>query len=311
MQPVSFFIPAYNCAATITEAIESIMETNFADGDELIITNDCSTDNTEGVLKELKNKYPEIILHKHILNKGGAAARNTSVERAKHDLLFCLDSDNVLAPSCIMGLRKYLAENNADVASFQHQHYFLEDKLKPEYIWSLPQGEVSLQSYLKGENTPGQHGNYLFTKQSWINAKGYAEGSGALDTWTFGLRQVITGAKMVVLKDTLYYHRLDYANSYWMNDAEANLWSVSMKATYALFPFFDSIDEGFLNYMLGSAKYDWFYKLKQNPIVLTDKEAKKAFYSKLHLKVKNVAYPGASFFSKVIYKLKSLMNIKQ
>ncbi|ASU36796.1 glycosyltransferase family 2 protein [Mucilaginibacter xinganensis] len=311
MPSISFFIPAYNCAGTIAEAVESVMQTNFTDDDELIITNDCSTDDTVTVLKELKNKYPDIVLHGHIRNKGGAAARNTAVENAKHDLLFCLDADNVLAPLSIAPLKKYLLDSKADAASFQHQHYFLADKFTPEYIWSIPEGEVSVKSYLMGDNSPGQHGNYLFTKQSWVNAKGYAEGSGALDTWTFGLRQIITGAKMVVLKDTFYYHRLDYANSYWMSDAEANLWSVSIKATYALFPFFDIIDEGFINYMLGEGKYDWFYRLKQKPIVLVSKEAKRDFYTKLHLEVKNVAYPGASFFSKVTHKLKRLLKIKQ
>jgi glycosyltransferase involved in cell wall biosynthesis len=310
MSNISFFIPAYNCAKTIAESVDSIMETNFIDGDELIITNDCSIDNTQRVLKELKIKYPAITILEHLRNKGGAAARNTAVENAKHDLLFCLDADNVLAPASIPPLKKYLEDNNADAASFSHQHYFLEDKFKPEYIWSVPGGEFSLQSYLKRENSPGQHGNYLFTRQSWINAKGYAEGSGALDTWTFGLRQVITGAKMVVLKDTLYYHRLDYANSYWMNDAEANLWSVSIKATHALFPFFDIIDEDFLTYMLGKGKYDWFYKLKQKPIKLMDKEIKKRFYAKLHQKVKSVAYPGPSFSERVTNKVKRIISFK-
>jgi glycosyltransferase involved in cell wall biosynthesis len=310
MPAISFFIPAYNCAKTITESVDSIMETNFTDGDELIITNDCSTDNTLQILKELKIKYPAIILLAHIRNKGGAAARNTAVEYARHNLLFCLDADNVLAPLSIVPLKEYLAANNADVASFQHQHYFLTDKFKAEYTWSLPEGEVSLQRYLHGENTPGQHGNYLFTKQSWINAKGYAEGSGALDTWTFGLRQIITGAKMVVLKDSLYYHRLDYKNSYWMKDAESHLWSVSIKATYALFPFFDIIDEDFVNYILGNGKYDWFYRLKQNPIKLTDRNVKNEFYSKLHIRIKKIAYPGSSFFDKVIYKLKRAAGIK-
>jgi len=310
MTGVSFFIPAYNCEKTIAESVDSIMETNFTDGDELIITNDCSTDNTLEILKTLKSKYPVIKLLEHIRNKGGAAARNTAVENAKHNLLFCLDADNVLVPNSISTLKKYLEETKADAASFQHQHYFLKDKFKPEYIWSLPAGEVSLQSYLKGENTPGQHGNYLFTKQSWINAKGYAEGSGALDTWTFGLRQAITGTKMVVLKDTHYFHRLDHANSYWMKDAEANLWSVSIKASNALFPFLEIIDEDFIAYMLGRGKYNWFYKLKQNPIKLTDGEAKKSFYKKLHLRVKNVAYPAASFFDRAIHKLKRIMGFK-
>jgi glycosyltransferase involved in cell wall biosynthesis len=311
MPEVSFFIPAYNCSLTIEESVDSIMATNFTDGDELIIVNDRSTDNTTEVLKMLREKYPVITVIDHQRNKGGAAARNTAVENAKNELLFCLDSDNVLAPSSIASLKKYLLETNADVASFQFQHFFTDDKLNPAYVWTLPAGEFDLSGYLNGKNTPGQHGNYLFTKQSWQNAKGYAEGAGALDTWTFGLRQAITGAKMVVLKDTFYYHRLDYANSYWMRDAEANLWSVSVKAAYALLPFFDRIDEQFLNYMLGKDKYIWFYQLKNRPLKLVSEGSKTQFYINLNKKINAEIYPKPSFLSRVVNKIKRVFKLNK
>ena len=287
------------------------MVTNFTDGDEVIIVNDCSTDNTTEVLNKLNQKYPAITVIDHQRNKGGAAARNTAVESAKNELLFCLDSDNVLAPSSIAPLKKYLTENNADVASFQFQHSFADDKFNPVYIWTLPAGDFDLSSYLDGKNSPGQHGNYMFTKQSWLKAKGYAEGTGALDTWTFGLRQAITGAKMVVLKDTFYYHRLDYANSYWMRDAEANLWSVSVKAAYALLPFFDRIDEQFLNYMLGEGKYIWFYQLKSRPLKLVSDGSKKEFYINLNKKINAAIYPKPSVLSRGFNKIKRVLKLSK
>jgi glycosyltransferase involved in cell wall biosynthesis len=308
MSNISFFIPAFNCSKTIAESVDSIMETNFTGGDELIIVNDCSTDNTADILKEIKVKYPVITLISHSRNKGGAAARNTAVENSKNELLFCLDSDNVLAPSSIAPLKKYITDNNAEVASFQHQHYFLDDKYNPRYTWSLPDGEFGLQSYLYGENTPGQHGNYLFTKQSWLSAKGYAEGTGALDTWTFGLRQAITGAKMMVLKGGFYYHRLS-DDSYWMQDNEAHLWSVSLKATYALFPFFDLIEEGFLDYMLGKGKYTWFYNLKKKPLKLVGKGVKMGFYAKLNQKTRDFVYPKPSIMLRAVNKLKRSFRV--
>src|ERR1700753_4278088 len=145
MPKISFFIPAYNCSKTIAEAVGSILETNFTDGDELIIVNDCSTDDTYETLSHLKTKYPVINVITHHRNKGGAAARNTAVENAGHELLFCLDADNVLTPSSIAPLKKYLTDNNADVASFQYQHFFNADKSSPVYIWELPEGEFNPQ----------------------------------------------------------------------------------------------------------------------------------------------------------------------
>ncbi|MDB4926960.1 glycosyltransferase family 2 protein [Mucilaginibacter sp.] len=310
MENISFFIPAYNCADTIIESVNSIIETNFKIGDELIIVNDCSTDETGETLKDLKKKYPEIILIAHNRNKGGAAARNTAVDNAKHELLFCLDADNVLAPNSIKPLKEYLIGCNADVASFQYQHFFTSDKLKPDYIWTLPDGEFDRGMYLTDGNTPGQHGNYLFTKQSWVNARGYAEGTGALDTWTFGLRQAITGAKAVILKDTYYYHRLDHQNSYWMRDAEANLWSVSMKATLALYPFFDRIDEKYLDYMLGKGRYSWFHSRGKKPIKLVTAESKKKFYTNLQQKTVKRIYPKLTVIDRAINKIKRMIFTK-
>jgi glycosyltransferase involved in cell wall biosynthesis len=58
LPPVSYFIPAYNCAQTIVESVESLFHGNFLEGDELIITNDGSSDNTPEILIHLKEKYP-------------------------------------------------------------------------------------------------------------------------------------------------------------------------------------------------------------------------------------------------------------
>ena len=305
---ISFFIPAYNCASTIEEAVDSIIETNFNPNDELVIVDDCSTDDTAAILDRLQTKYACIKVISHKYNKGGAAARNTAIENAGNELLFCLDSDNVLAPSSIKTLKNYLLINDADVATFEQQHFFQTDKYSPAYIWKLPCGELSIDCYLTGGNTPGQHGNYLFTKQSWENAQGYAEGSGALDTWTFGLRQAITGAKMVVLKDTYYFHRLYLEKSYWMRDAEANLYSVSVKTAYALFPFYDLIDEKYLNYMLGKGRYTWFYNLKRKPLQLVQKGEKKQFYEALNKKIHIIAYPRPSLLQRALAKSKRLFN---
>ena len=53
-EPVSFIIPAYNCAGTIRQAVESILDGNYEAGDEIILVDDCSTDSTPRVLKEIQ-----------------------------------------------------------------------------------------------------------------------------------------------------------------------------------------------------------------------------------------------------------------
>jgi len=303
---ISFFIPAYNCSKTIEDAILSILETNFSIGDELVIVNDCSTDNTAEVLDKCVTRYPSIKVIHHTRNKGGAAARNTAIENSQNELLFCLDADNVLETNSIKPLKEYLKSTDAEAASFQNQHFFSNDLNKPDYTWSLPAGEIPLASHLQGKNVPGQHGNYLFTKSSWKRAGGYAEGCGALDTSTFGLRQAITGTKFVCLENSQYFHRLDQQNSYWMKDAEANLWSVSVKAAFALTPLLHLIDENFVTYMFGKGRYIWFYNLKHRPIELAGN--KEEFYQNLNKKLNNFIYPQKRTSQRIFDKVKRFFS---
>lgn len=54
---ISYCMPTFNSADTIAESVESIMDGNFEDGDEMIIVNDGSTDNTVKIVEGLKKKY--------------------------------------------------------------------------------------------------------------------------------------------------------------------------------------------------------------------------------------------------------------
>jgi len=215
---VSFFIPAYNCATTIEESVDSIMDGNFREGDELIICNDGSTDNTVEVLEQLKQKYPVIQIVHHRRNKGGGAARNTAIEHTNNPLLFCLDSDNVLAPESVPRLKDFLVASGADAAAFQELHYFNRDINNISHKWKFKEGIITLADCLAGPVVPGASGNYMFIRDSWLQAKGYPEFT-FLDTWGFGFRQLATGAKMVVMPESFYFHRYGHY-SYWVREAK-------------------------------------------------------------------------------------------
>ncbi len=58
---ISFIIPAYNCTDTLEESVDSIFNGNFEDGDEVIIVDDASTDDTPKIISNIKIKYPLLI----------------------------------------------------------------------------------------------------------------------------------------------------------------------------------------------------------------------------------------------------------
>ena len=116
---ISFIVPAFNCEKTIIECIESIYNNNFYEGDEVIIINDASIDNTEKIINKLAQKYRSIKILKHNINKGSAAAsRNTGIDNSKNNLLFCLDSDNILEKDSISKLKSALIETKSDCCAF-------------------------------------------------------------------------------------------------------------------------------------------------------------------------------------------------
>jgi glycosyltransferase involved in cell wall biosynthesis len=260
----SFFMPAYNCANTIQESIESIMDSNFSEGDELIIVNDASTDNTNVILNGLVKKYPQITVLAHKRNRGGGAARNTAIENAHNSILFCLDSDNILATDSIRSLKTFLINSGVDVAVFQELRYFTNgDSTKITHKWIFPTQEITLADCLSGPVVPGASGNYMFTLESWRRAGGYPEYN-FLDTWGFGFRQLATGSKMAVLPETYYYHRYGH-ESYWVRETKKN--NVSLLAIQILIPYLNLINDEDIDYVFShKGRYMWFENLANRPL---------------------------------------------
>jgi glycosyltransferase involved in cell wall biosynthesis len=267
-QPVSYFMPAYNCEKTIEASVASIMEGNFLEGDELIIVNDASTDGTASVCERICGRYPATIVLHHAKNRGGAAARNTAIEHAKNSLLFCLDSDNLLVPGSVSALKEHLALTSAQVAAFGELRYFKETPDDSSQTVRFP-AETTLETCFRDNTVPGASGNYLFTKQSWEAAGGYPEFAGALDTWGFGFRQIVTGAKMVALPASWYFHRNGY-DSYFAREAKNG--TIPLVAIQIVAPWFDIFEERSIRYMTGKkGRRCWFFRLKKHPIRIKKK----------------------------------------
>ncbi len=265
---ISFIMPAYNSSKTIAESIESIMDGNFEEGDEIIICNDDSNDDTLEILKVLREKYECITIINHNRNKGGAAARNTAVENSKNEIIFCLDSDNILDNSSIPKLKQFFINSCADVAAFQQLHYFSESIDSITHKWIFNEQRTTLADCLSGFIVPGASGNYMYSKDSWLKAGGYPEYAGALDAWGFGFRQIATGSKMFVMPGSHYYHRFGH-ESYWVRDSKSS--KISIAATQIVLPYLDLFFEKDIKVFF-SSKYRqyWFQNLENKPIRLKD-----------------------------------------
>jgi glycosyltransferase involved in cell wall biosynthesis len=266
--PISFIIPAFNCADTLTEAVTSIYDGNFEPSDEVIIVNDASTDSTQKVIQKIAQEHPGVITLRHKKNKGSAAAgRNTAIDNARNSLYFCLDADNILAPASIPRLKHYLLEMRADAASFGELNYFQDSILNVTHKLVYKENLIMLSDALSGPIWPGPSGNYMFTHDSWVNAGRYLESiGGAYDSWAFGIRQLATGTRMVTLKNSFYYHRHGHRSAFVRDSIKS---SSSLVALQVLLPFIDLIVDDDVEYLMGpETRYTWFENLEVRPIRL-------------------------------------------
>jgi glycosyltransferase involved in cell wall biosynthesis len=264
---VSFIVPAFNCASTILDAVNSIREGNLVEHDEIVAVNDGSSDTTLEVLRRLEVECPQVKIVDHGANRGGGAARNTAVRNSSNPLIFCLDSDNMLAPSSVRGLAQHLEHSGADAAAFRQIIIYRSSPSKALSRWLLPPGRTTLADQLASHVVPGSSGNYLFTRQSWERAGGYPEEAGALDAWGFALRQLATGSVISVMGDGEYYHR-DTGNSYWTREARRKV--TSKRAAEVLAPFAHLLDDESLDRVFESECDSWFENLPSKPLKLRD-----------------------------------------
>ena len=94
---VSIITPTYNCGKFITETIRSVQSQSHQNW-EMIIIDDCSTDNTKDIVVELMQADSRIKYHCLNTNSGAAVARNTALLHAKGRWIAFLDSDDLWSP---------------------------------------------------------------------------------------------------------------------------------------------------------------------------------------------------------------------
>lgn len=92
---ISVIIPVYNTAPYLKESIGSVMAQTMRDI-EIIIVNDCSTDNSREIIKELERADKRIRYFELTKNQGQSVARNEALKYATGKYLYFMDSDDVL-----------------------------------------------------------------------------------------------------------------------------------------------------------------------------------------------------------------------
>lgn len=111
---VSVIIPIYNTEYYLEEAIQSIISQSlgFEKNIQIILINDCSSDNSNLICEKYENMYPKNIIYKFLSqNSGVSAARNMGIELAKGKYIAFLDSDDRWSDNALKRAVDFLDDN--------------------------------------------------------------------------------------------------------------------------------------------------------------------------------------------------------
>ena len=110
---LSIVIPSYNDAKNISLAIASATQIKYVN--EIIVIDDCSTDNTECLVKEISADFRKVKYFKNSVNRGSGLSFLKGLEKIQNKYVLMLNSDDFFLPEAIERLFEYTINNRLDL----------------------------------------------------------------------------------------------------------------------------------------------------------------------------------------------------
>jgi succinoglycan biosynthesis protein ExoO len=218
---VSVIIPVYNVPDIVARALDSVMKQTVQPL-EIIIIDDCSTDDTVEAIKRLNNPLVRIVSTGK--NVGCGPARNVGFKIARGDWLALLDADDAWLPE---RLERLTAVGQSTGADFVADNVILWDAIADRQVrigldLPKPVQEITTIDFFRNDH------NFNFSNMSWallkplmrrsfIEAKNiyYHEElhQGQGDDFVLYANLLFNGAKAVVTSDAYYLYSLPTAPS--------------------------------------------------------------------------------------------------
>lgn len=140
MKTLSLVIPIYNEERTLNDIVNSTLSIKNDDffiknnlKIELLLVDDCSSDNSLKIAYQLADEHNEIKVFSHKKNQGKGAALKTGFQQATGDFIGVQDADSEYNPHDYTKMLPLLLENKADVV--YGSRYLKQDTRRVLYFW--------------------------------------------------------------------------------------------------------------------------------------------------------------------------------
>lgn len=144
---ISIVMPAYNAQKTITDSVNSVLAQTYQNW-ELIIIDDCSSDDVYMIIQEFSKTDDRIIPMQNEKNMGVSETRNRGIFQAKGEWIAFLDSDDCWHPEKLEK-QVQVIQQRSDVSLIFTGSSFLDSKgRKSKYLLKVPK-TISYRELLK------------------------------------------------------------------------------------------------------------------------------------------------------------------
>ncbi|MBP9818513.1 MAG: glycosyltransferase family 2 protein [Candidatus Pacebacteria bacterium] len=225
MKPeLTIIIPCYNCYETLEAAVESCFIQNLSSF-EIIMVDDGSTDSTWNLMQILTSRYPEIRIYRNEKNLGGGATRNRAIKESAAEIIFCLDSDDLLPENTLSLMLTHMKRLNCDGVGIHKSIKFkgadVSDVFRVDEFGYVNE-KIPLNALI--ENTKGPfnplYSTFMHTKKAFEITNGYTEFHG-FDTQSFAWRFLAHGLYASTCPEATYLHRQHFNKSYYVREYES------------------------------------------------------------------------------------------
>ena len=120
---ISVILPTFNRDLIIASSIECVLSQSFIDY-ELIIVNDCSSDNTEEIIRNYCNQDQRIKYIKNEINLGCATSREIGYKNSQGNILVFLDDDDWWPADKLMKQYNLLMRDDYDMIIIPGDQYY-------------------------------------------------------------------------------------------------------------------------------------------------------------------------------------------
>lgn len=128
---VSIIMPSWNTSKFIAESIQCVLDQTYTNW-ELLIVDDCSTDNSDDVVKPFL-KDNRIKYFKNEKNSGAALSRNRAMREAQGEWIAFLDSDDLWTPEKLERQIKFMNEHGYKLS--YHEYEKIDEEDKPLHVY--------------------------------------------------------------------------------------------------------------------------------------------------------------------------------